>query len=163
MERVFLGGTTTNTTWRQDLIERLMRRGIRSEQIINPHLPKGVKYTHEHMLAERAYKNDPNTIVLIHICRAVLDSKGADEAIIADKEERLGPISMFEIGKYAYSQPHRTAIVLDFASFTEGGRSRRVLEGLARELYDDFSGNPPYFSSIDIAEEWVASMLLETT
>jgi hypothetical protein len=159
MKRVFLGGTTTQTTWRKELIARLIQRGVDPDQIINPHLPHGVPYTPEHMVAERTYKADQNTIVLIYLCPAVIDTSSLDAVAALDKRERLGPISMFEVGKFAYSQPHRTAVVLDYQLFQEGGRAREVLIGLARELYEDFNGYPPYFSSPDRCEDWLVEML----
>lgn len=159
MERVFLAGTTTGTTWRAALIARLMARGVRPEQVINPHLPRGIDYTQAHMLAEHAYKQDPYTIILIFICPAVVEDPKLDPVAAREKGEWLGPISMFEIGKFAYSQPHRTGVVLDYQSFTEGRRPRKVLEGLACELCEDYGGQQPYFPSLAEAEDWIVSQL----
>jgi hypothetical protein len=151
MKRVFLGGTTTRTKWREELIARLEARGVRSDQIINPYLPHGVPYTPAHMKAERRVKNDPSTIVLIYICPAVTTP---------DKAERLGPISMKEIGQYGWSQPHRTAVVLASDQFTAGRRPRKVLEDLANELTESFGAEgPPYFSSLSEAEDWIVAQL----
>lgn len=157
MKRVFLGGTTTGTTWRQELIERLVARGVRPDQIFNPHLPHGVSWTPAHMRMERECKADPNTIVLILICPAITEGTKPSTAI--DKTEWLGPTSMFEVGKFAYSQPKRTAVVLQSELFRKGGRPRKVLEGLATELREDYSGRPPYFASLDKAEDWIVRQL----
>ncbi|MGF7229253.1 MAG: hypothetical protein ACQR33_04700 [Candidatus Saccharibacteria bacterium] len=158
MRRVFLAGTTTGTTWRAELTERLIARGVQQGQIVNPHLPRGVKYTSEHMRLERECKQDPHTIVLIFICPAVVDAK-PHPVPAAYREELLGPISMFEIGKFAYSQPERTAVVLDSESFTQGNRPRSVLEGLALEISQDFDGQPPFFASLTHAEDWLVAQL----
>lgn len=160
MERVFLAGTTTGTTWRSEVIERLLARGVREDQIVNPHLPRGVHYTAEHMQFERECKRDPHTIVLIFVCPAVVEDAQLDAESLRRKREMLGPISMFEIGKFAYSQPHRTAIVLDSQSFQEGARPRKVMEGLSYEVWEDFGGNPPYFPSLAAAEDWIVSQLV---
>lgn len=159
MKRVFLGGTTTGTTWRQDLIERLIARGVRPDQIFNPHLPHGVHWTPDHMKAERACKDDPETIVLILICPAVVDDTKLDSVSAANKAEWLGPTSMFEIGKFAYSRPERTAIVLQYELFTDGKRPRKVLMGLATELREDYDGMAPYFESLADAEDWIVELL----
>jgi hypothetical protein len=152
MERVFLGGTTAGTTWRVGLIDRLQARGVRTEQIFNPHLPKGVPYTLEFMEEETRVKNDPNTIVLMHICPANKNP---------DTNELLGPISMYEIGRYGWTQPHRTAIVLGHELFTKS-RSKKVLQGIAAEFSNVFgTDNPPYFSSLPAAENWIVSQLVE--
>ena len=152
MKKVFLGGTTTGTTWRVDLTKRLVARGIDEDsQIINPHLPPGVPYTAERMEEERRAKNDPHTIVLIVVRPAVTKDPS--------RAELLGPISMYEIGRFAHSQPKRTAIVLQAELFTKGGRPRKVLEGLAAELCKEFGGRPPYFASIEAAEDWIVAQL----
>ena len=159
MKRVFLAGTTTGTTWRQTVTEQLLTRGVAPEQIFNPHLPKGVSYTPEHMELERTVKRDSETIVLIYVCPAVMDEENLSPEVIRDKTERLGPISMFEIGKFAYAQPHRTAVVLDSEQFTPSKRPRKVLEGLAQELREDFHGQQPYFASLPEAISWIADQL----
>jgi hypothetical protein len=151
MRRVFLGGTTTGTTWRLELIKRLVARGVREDQIINPHLPAGVSWTPEHMRVERKHKDDLNTIVLIVLCPAVVDDPS--------RRELLGPTSMFEVGRFAYSAPGRTAIVLQPDLFKKGGRSREVLEGLITELRKDFGGRPPYFATLEAAEDWLVKQL----
>lgn len=149
MQRVFLGGTTAGTTWRQELIERLVARGVREEdQIVNPHLPKGVRYTTEHKFAERACKDDPGTIVLIHVC------KGSGDVI--------GAISMFETAKYAYGHGYRTAIVFDPSGFDKDSRSYRTLEGLRDELRSDFFGMEPYFDTLAKAEDWIVEQLVRS-
>lgn len=159
MNRVFLGGTTTGTTWRTELIERLIARGVREDQIVNPHLPAGVHWTPEHMLLERACKDDPDTIVLMVVCPAVVEDPTLDAAFAAYKRESLGPTSMYEVGKFAYSQPGRTAIVLQYELFTDGGRPRKVLKGLATELSEDFDGQPPFFATLADAEDWIVKQL----
>ncbi len=160
MQRVFLGGTTTGTTWRQELSERLIARGVRPDQIFNPHLPPGVRWTPRHMELERSCKDDPETIVLILICPAVVDSTKLDAVSAASKAEWLGPTSMYEIGKFAYSQGHRTAIVLEYQQFAEGGRPRKVLQGLTTEIREDFGGEPPFFASRLDAEDWIVKQLV---
>jgi hypothetical protein len=159
MERVILLGTTAGTTWRRELIPRLVARGIRPDQIINPHLPRGVHYTPEHMKQERIWKDDPATLILIYICPAVLRDPPLDAEAAREKRERLGPITMYEIGKYGASQSHRTGVVLDFDHFTAGERPRKVLEGLARELREDHSGQPPYLADLVAGEDWIVSRL----
>lgn len=160
MKRLFLAGTTTGTTWRAELIERLTERGVHPDQIVNPHLPRGVRYTPEHMAAERACKADPEVIVLILICPAVVDDTKLDSVAAADKSEWLGPISMFEIGKFAYSRTDRTAVVLEYEKFTEGKRPRKVLVGLSTELNEDFGDGPPFFTSLASAEDWIVGQLV---
>ena len=159
MKRVFLGGTTAGTTWRKELIERLTSRGVLPEQIVNPHLPPGVRWTPDHARLERDAKADPDTIVLIVICPAVVDDTKLDSVSAANQAEWLGPTSMFEIGKFAYSQPERTAIVLQYELFTEGGRPRKVLTNLATELNEDYSGKPPFFATLAEAERWIVEQL----
>jgi len=160
MKRVFLGGTTTGTIWRQELTERLIARGVHPDQIVNPHLPPGVRWTQAHMQIERSCKDDPETIVLILIQPAVVEGTKLDAVSAANKAEWLGPTSMFEIGKFAYSHPGRAAIVLEFELFAEGQRPRKVLEGLARELREDYNGRPPYFASRLDAENWIVEQLM---
>jgi hypothetical protein len=158
-QRVILCGTTAGTTWRTTMIEHLIRRGVRPDQIVNPHLPPGVKYTPEHQLAERQCKAHSGTLVLVYICPATITQAGLSPEEAAYRSELLGPTSMFEIGKFAYSQPHRTGVVFDVRLFRRK-RPLLVVEGLARELREDFGGQPPYLPSLDAAEEWIVSQLL---
>lgn len=160
MERVILLGTTTGTTWRQELIERLVKRGVPAERIINPHLPPGVRWTPAHMQEERAAKRDPDTIVFIYVCPAVVDDTKLDSVAAADKAEWLGPASMKEIGQYGWSAPERTAIVLDYPLFTDGKRPRKVLVGFEAEFLEDFGPDgPPYFRTMAAAEDWLVQQL----
>ncbi len=160
MRQVFLGGTTSGTTWRAELIERLVKRGVKPEQIINPHLPPGEPWTQWDQQREEDQKRDPNTIVLIYVCPLVAESRPDEHPDVTQyKSQLLGPTSMFEIGKYAYSHPERTAVVLDLAKFDEASRARKVLTGIARELSLDFHGRQPYFRSLEEAEEWLMYQL----
>lgn len=154
MKRIFLGGAATGTVWREATISRLISLGVSPDAIVNPHLPPGVHYTPGHKRWERSIKNDPDTIVLIYICRAAV--------VDQSRAELIGPISMYEIGRYAYSAPERTAVVLDYGTFSEGGRSRRNLEGIDEELRLAFNDKQPYFPTLALATEWAASELSKT-
>lgn len=134
MERVILCGTTTGTTWRLETTGRLVMRNVAPGRIYNPHLPKGVKYTPRHMEIEGEVKNDPSTIVLVHICPAVMEDPELDDATRLLKSELIGPISAQEIWQYGWSEPERTAIVLASDLFTPGRRPRQVLEGWERQV-----------------------------
>lgn len=148
MRRVFLGGTTAGTTWRKELTERLIAQGVRPEQIVNPHLPPGVRYTKERMHEERACKDKPDTIVLVHICKAY--------------ENVIGTISTFEMAKYAYWYGARTAVVLDSSGFDINSRSYRTLEGLRDEMRNDLPGEQPYFDTLAKAEDWIVEQLVRS-
>lgn len=147
LERVFLGGTTAGTTWRQEVIAKLLARGVTEEQIFNPHLPKGTPYTQGRKDEERRVKDDPTTLVLIHICKG--------------RGDIIGAISTFEMGKHAYRDECRTIIVVDSSGFESGSRSQRTLEGLDKELQDDFSGQPPYAATLDEAIDWIVEQLTQ--
>jgi hypothetical protein len=159
LKRVFLAGTTTGTTWRAELIERLVARGVHPDKIVNPHLPAGVHYTREHREAERACKHDPDTIVLVYICPAVVEDPTLDEETAAFKRELLGPISIWESCKFSYTQPHRTAVVFGISLFRPRKRPRGNLEDFARDLIEDFGGGPPYFATLAEAEDWIVTQL----
>lgn len=160
MERVFLAGTTTGTTWREELTERLVARGVEPGQIINPQLPPGVRYTVEHMAIEHRAKADPQTIVLIVVCPAKVDDTKLDSVSAANARDWLGPMTMYEVGKFANAYPDRTAVVLEWDAFTDGGRPRKILKGLSAELAGDFGMDcPPVFSTLQAAEDWIASRL----
>jgi hypothetical protein len=111
------------------------------------------------MEVERAHKRDPEMLVLVVLCLAVIDDTKLDSVAAKDKAEWLGPISMFEMAKFAYSQAHRTGVVLDTAGFTEGGRPLKVLRALRLELDEDFQGKQPYFPTLAAAEDWLVSQL----
>jgi hypothetical protein len=161
MKSVILLGTTVGTTWRHELIKRLVACGVTRECIINPHLPHGVRWTSAHMEAEREVKHDPDTLVLIYVCPAAVSDTKLDAVAARDKFEWLGPTSMKEIGQYGWSTPERTAIVLDYELFTEGRRPRKVLMGFEAELIEDFGEDgPPYFKTLAAAEGWIVQQLV---
>lgn len=160
MKRVFLAGTTAGTTWRAELIERLLQRGVLPEQIFNPHLPKGVRWT-EHMQLEEDCQNDPETIILIFVCPAVVSQAKLDQNPGINKAEMLGPMSMVEIGRFGFAEPERTAVVLDSDSFTAGRRPREVLEGLKTKLRKRHADGAPQscYETLAEAEDWIVSVL----
>lgn len=161
-ERVFLAGTTTNTTWREGVIRRLTARGVPNDMIYNPHLPKGVSYSVKHMLEEEAVQRqkDPATIILIYICPAVVDDNGIHPAMAQLRRETLGPISMAEVGRYGWAEPQRTAIVFETNAFPQDCRAQKVLNKLTRQLLEDFQGPQPYFYTLAAAEDWIVTQLL---
>ncbi|HKX72951.1 MAG TPA: hypothetical protein VJM32_02990 [Candidatus Saccharimonadales bacterium] len=160
MERVILLGTAAGTGWRAEMIGRLVARGVALEKIVNPHLPPGIRWTPAHMKEEQRVKRDPQTIIFIYVCPAVVDVTKLDSVSAADKAEWLGPASMKEIGQYGWGAPQRTAIVLDYESFVDGGRPRKVLLGFVDEMNEDFEGSgPPYFATQAEAEDWIVGQL----
>jgi len=159
VNRIYLGGTTTGTSWRQELSGRMMQRGVAAERITNPQLIEGGTYTSEHREIERNYKRDPSTIVLMYFCPAA-EEAGLTAKAQLDKSEYLSLTSVFDAAKFAYSQPHRTAVVFDYEFFTLGRGPRLALQALADELREDFGGRPPYFSSLDEAEDWSVERLI---
>lgn len=95
--------------------------------------------------------------MLIHICHPVVEGNDPDAV---ERAELLGPISMFEAGKFAYGYPERTAVVMDPSGFTPEWRAQKVLQGLAAEMREDFAGQQPYFDSLDSAERWIVERLV---
>jgi hypothetical protein len=146
MNSLILLGTTSSTTWRQGVIDRLTHEGVTPAQIRNPHLKRGESWTPKHMVIEDMYKNDPDTIVFIHVCRA-------------DDRQILGATTMYEIGYYANVFPHRTAVVLDAASFDSDSRAAKVLGKISRELRGRFPKGPPLFDDLEAATLWSATQL----
>jgi hypothetical protein len=159
MKRVILRGTTTGTMWQQEFIGDLLRAGVRGEQIFYPHLSHGVRYTDEHKKREIAYKNDPETLIVVYICPAIIPPGETDPIDRAIRTERIDAIAIYEAARYAYSAPQRTAVVFDYKKFTAHGPSYRILEDLTNELFDTFNGQPPYFPGLNAVKRWVISQL----
>lgn len=154
--KVILLGTTAGTTWRQTLIETLVANGVRKDQIINPHLPKGQSYGPANMAAERNAKRNPRMLIVVYVCPAVLEQGSGNHEMDEYRKQMVGPISMFEVGKMAYAASHRTGIVLAHDLFTRGKR----LKAVADEISGDFGGEPPFFADLDSVASWVVRRLV---
>jgi hypothetical protein len=160
LEQVMLLGTTKGTTWRARLIDELVSRGVDPSRIINPHLPGG-GWTAEHAEAERLAKADPSVMLVIYVTPAVIDQSKYDAATAADLAERVGPMTMFEAGLYAGTQPDRTAVLFDIEAFAEGKRPRKVLSYIRDEIRS-LTSDPtasPYMASWEQLVDWVAEEL----
>lgn len=165
MDTVFLGGTTTGTTWRQKMTELLLDRGVTPSNIFNPHKPKGSGWTEADVRAELDCKNNKRTIILMHICPAVPDVDKYPEGteLRETMSQMLGPLSMFEMGKHLGLTPERVVFVLDGSLFT-ARRSAKIINIIAddiRETFLQLGIEPRVYKMLEEAADWIAPQLID--
>src|SRR5687767_6108231 len=128
------------------MIDRLTDRGLDAAKIHNPHLPKGVPYDMAARRAESRLIQQPDTLVVIHVCPS--------PKYPLDKQ-LLGANTMKEIGRYGWSRPERTGIVLDVEGFSEARRLQLDLQMLAEELAETFGDDGPLKRDFAHLDDWV--------
>ena len=162
MRRIFLAGTTAGTTWRESVKEELHDRGVPDDAIFDPRLSPGQNYTQEVIEREFVIKDDPGTIVLIHICPGIVSDNRLTPAERQDRAERLGGMTEYELGHYPWVHSHRTAVFIDLDAYDPHRRSHRVLSGQMSHITRAFGETgPPLFPSLDAALVWSVGMIFD--
>lgn len=165
MDTVFLGGTTTGTTWRKRITELLLASGVKESCIFNPHKPRGEGWTEEDAKAERACKNNERTIILMHLCPSIPDLKRYPEGsdLRAMMEQMLGPTTMFEIGKYSILAPERTVFVFDDKLFSNRRSAKviRIIEDDITTTLAELGIKPHIYNTMEEASDWIAPQLID--
>lgn len=112
---VFLGGTVANNLWRNQVIDQLLARGIRDNQIFNPVV--------EHWTTEIQEKED----------RAKVDSNCLLTFVLASPDSFLNDqkftaaYSLYEATSCLYDAAERTIVYFDYQGF-----DKRTEKGLKK-------------------------------
>lgn len=137
---IFLGGTTANNHWREELIADFVRLGFPAETFFNPIVEH---WTPEARKSERRAKKEAN-ILFIYI--------GDPQ----DEKQLLSPFSLVEATMGLYDNPRTTAVVLDPTGLA--GRPLKLVTEMTAIFNERFpEGN--IFSTLEAGKEWLRKML----
>lgn len=157
-QRVCLAGTTTGTTWRQEVSQRLQSRGVRPDQIVSLPVFKTVPPSKDRR-DPGVIIQDPSTILLFYVCPRVLASPPKDSKVAKLEAELLNPVTMFKIGAFSMGKPQRTAVVFE-RNFTSNGPAHQSLDEIRRHIVGRYGQpGPPYFETLWQAEDWIVTHL----
>ena len=169
-KRVFMGGTTKGTSWRDDLTAAGVAEGISAEAFFNPTISKnldhpvlagykqGDGYPAEWAAYEQGVKNDPETIDLFDLCPGEKTYPGLSYAETVAKNEVVGMTTIWEIPWSIQDKPGGVAVLFSYSLF-QSASIRNRFHNMALSLKQRFNGLPPYFEDRPTMWRWVFDQL----
>ena len=167
-KRVFLGGTTKGTTWRDELMAAGIEAGVDPGAFFDPRISKnldhpiladynGKGYPPEWAVYEREVKSDPKTLLFFDLCpgQKTFPDLSTEEA--NRRNEVVGLTTIWEIPWAIIDRPGGVAVVFSHQLFQTGAGQR--ISNLADDLRERFDGQPPYFEDRSKAWAWLFERL----
>lgn len=147
LSQVFLGGTTGNNHWREDIvIPALLKRGIALSQIFNPVLPH---WDEQAQANEDAAKSNPECLLLFVLA--------SPDPATPDVSQVSG-YSLVETVMAFYDNPARTVVLFDIT-----GMARKTAKGLRKAQQDLHARFPeaPIFTDYSTLINWIVTRLAQ--
>lgn len=167
-KRVFMGGTTKGTRWRDELVAAGVAAGVRPDAFFDPTISKnlghpvlanydGRGYPAEWAAYEREVKADPDTLLFFDLCPGEKPFPKLTPEQAARENEIVGLTTIWEIPWAIMDRPGGVAVVFSHQLFQTGAGQR--LSNLADDLRNRFDGQPPYFENRPTAWAWMFERL----